>query len=66
MVGYVSDMGGSGARSPIWGISARRALWSLNSVGIAVVIVDSGCCVYVGIRSNQWSRGVLVGEYVGV
>jgi hypothetical protein len=59
-------MGGSGASSPIWGISASRALWSLYSVGIAVVIVGGGCCVSVGVRSNQWSRGVLVGEYVGV
>ena len=66
MVGYVSVMGESGASSPIRGISTRRALWSLNSVGIAVVIVGGGCRVFVGIRSNQWSRGVLFGVYVGV
>ena len=61
VVGYVSILGGSGASSPIWEISARRTLWSLNSVDIAVVIVCGGCYVSVGMRSNQWSRGVLVG-----
>ncbi len=39
MVGYVSALGGSGVSSPIWEISASRALWSLNFVDIAVVIV---------------------------
>ena len=58
-------MGGLGARSPTWGLSARRALWSLNSVGVAV-IVGGGCCAYVVMRINQWSRCVLVGVYVGV
>ena len=66
MVGYVFTMGGLGARSPIWGISARRALWSLNFVGIAVVMVGGGCCASVGMHINQWSRAVLVGVYVGV
>ena len=66
MVGYVLAMGGSGASSPVCGISASKAMWSLYSVGIAVVIVGGGYCVSVGIRSNQWSRGVLVGVYVGV
>jgi hypothetical protein len=66
VVGYVSAMVGSGARSLIWGISARKALWSLNSVGIAVVIVGGGCYASVGMRINQWSRFVLVGVYVGV
>jgi hypothetical protein len=54
---------GGGMRSPI---SARRALWSLNFVGIAVVTVGGGCCASVGMRINQWSKGVLVGVYVGV
>ncbi len=66
VVGYVSAGGGLGARTPIWGISAMRALWSLNSVGIAVLIVGGGCCASFGNRSNQWSKGVLVGVYVGV
>ena len=66
MVGYASATGGSGASYPIWGISASRALWSLYSVGIAVVIVGYGRCVSVGVRSSHWSRGVLVGEHVGV
>ena len=58
VVGYMSAMGESVASSSIWGISASRTLWSLNSVGIAVVIVGGGCCVVVGMRSSQWSRGV--------
>ena len=66
MVGYASVMRGAGARYPIWGISARRALWSLNSVGIVMVIVGVDCCACVGIRNNQWSKGVLVAVYVGV
>ncbi len=66
MVGYVSTMGGAGVRCPIWGISTRRALWSLNSVGIAVVVVGGVFCAFVGMRINQWSRGVLFGVYVGV
>ena len=66
MVGYVSAMGVSGARSPIWGIYARRALWSLNSVCCAVVEVGGSCCAIAGILMNQWSRGVLFGVYVGV
>jgi hypothetical protein len=66
VVGYVSVMGIWGARSPIWGISAGRALWSLNSVGIAVVVVCDGYCASVGMRTNLWSRSVLFGVYVGV
>ena len=66
MVGYVSVEGGSGARSPIWGISAKRAWVSLKSVGIAVVTAGDGCRASAGSRRSQWSRGVLVGVYVGV
>ena len=66
MVGYVSTIGEVGARSPIWGISTRRALWSLNSVGIAVVRAGGGCYASVGMRIKQWSKSVLVGVYVGV
>ncbi len=66
VVGYVSVEGGSGARSPIWGIPAKRAWWSLNSVGIAVVIAGGVCSASVGIRSSQWSRGVSGRVYVGV
>ena len=66
VVRYVSTMGGTGARSPIWGISARRALRSLNSVGNAVVIVAGGCFASVGMRMHQWSRGVFFGIYMGV
>ena len=51
--------------SPIWGISARRALWSLYSVR-SVVVVDFGWGISFGIRSSQWSIGELVGVYVGV
>jgi len=66
VVGYVSPMGEVGVKSQIWGISARRALWSLNSMGIAVVRVGGSCCASVGMRINQWSRGILVGVYVGL
>ena len=66
VMGYVYVMGIWGARSPIWGISARRALWSLNSVCIAVVMVGGGCCASVGMRINKWSRGALFEVYVGV
>ena len=51
--------------SPIWGISVRRALWSLYSVRIVVVVV-CGWGVSFGMRSSQWSIGELVGVYVGV
>ena len=57
----MSIMGGAGTRSPIWGISASRALWSLRSVGIAVVMVGGGCRASVGMRISQWSRGVFFG-----
>ena len=66
VVGYVSVEGGPGARSLVWGISAKRAWWSLNSVGIAVVIAGGVCNASVGSCSSQWSRGVSVGVYVGV
>ena len=66
VVGYVSTMGVWGMGSPIWGISARRALWSLYSVCIVVVVLGGGWRASVGMRINQWSKGVLVGVYVGV
>jgi hypothetical protein len=65
VVGYVSTMRVWGVGSPIWGISARRALWSLFSACIAVVVVGGGWRASVGMRINQWTRGVLVGVYVG-
>ena len=63
---YVSIVGGTGARSPIWGISARRALWFLNSMCSAVLEVGGGCCALVGLLMNPWSRIVWFGVYVGV
>jgi hypothetical protein len=66
VVGYMSAIGVWGVRSPIWGISAKRALWSLNSVCIAVVVVGGGCCASDGVRISQWSRGALFRVYVGV
>ena len=66
VVGYVSVEGGLGEGSPIWGISAKRAWWSLKSVGIAVVIAGVVRSASAGSRSSQWSKGVLVGAYVGV
>ena len=51
--------------SPIWGMSAKRALWSLYSVrSVVVAVCDWG--VSFGMRSSQWSIGELVGVYVGV
>ena len=35
VVGYVFAEGGLGVESPIWGSSAKRAWWSLYSVGSA-------------------------------
>ena len=64
MVGYVSTEGIWGLESPTWGISARRALWSLYSVRKVVVVVGRGTSV--GIRISQWSSGELVGMKVGV
>ncbi len=54
-------MGGS----PICGISAKRALWSLYYVCIVVVEVGAWWD-FVGIRMSQWSSGELVGVMVGV
>ena len=62
----MSVVGGSGGRSPIWGISAKRAWWSLNSVGMAVVVVGEAGRASSGSLSSQWSRGVFFGVYVGV
>ena len=45
--------GGSDARSPVWGISARRAWWSLNSVGIVVVVAGVACRASAGSLSSQ-------------
>ena len=65
-MGYVAVMGVWSVGSPIWGISARRALLSLYLVCIAVVVVGSGWLASIGMRIGQWSKGMLVGVYVGV
>jgi len=52
--------------SPIWDISAMRALWSLYSVLNVVVMVGRGWGDSYGMRISQWAKGVLVGVYVGV
>ena len=62
----MSATGVAGVRCPNWGISAKRALWSLNSVGIAVAVVDGVYCAFVDMRISQWSRGAFFGIYVGV
>ena len=64
MVGYASTEGACGLGSPIWGISARRALWSLYSVRKVVVVV--GRVTSVGMRRTQWSSAELVGVKVGM
>ena len=53
-----------GLGSPSCGISRSRAWWSLKSVRMIVVIVAGGFA-FVGMRSNQWSSGELVGVKVG-
>ncbi len=53
VVGYVFVVGGTGAGSPIWGMSAKRALWSLNSVSMAVVMADDICPASAGSRISQ-------------
>ena len=65
VVGYVSTLEVWGVGSPIWGMSARRALWSLYSVLNVVLVVGSGWRASFGMSISQWSRGVLVGVYVG-
>ena len=59
MVGYVSPERDWEGGSPICGISARRALWSLYFVCIVVVVVGAWCA-YVGIHISQWSSGEIV------
>ncbi len=53
--------------SPICGIEAMRAQWSLWVVGIVVIVVSAYMWVAVGgRRRSQWSSGVLDGRKVGV
>ena len=52
--------------SPTWAISARRASWSLYSVFDVLVMVGRGWGASYGMRIIQWSKGALVGVYVGV
>jgi len=65
VVRYGSTEGGWKLGSPIWGISARRALWSLYFVR-SVFVVVFGWGVSFGMRSSQWSIGDVVGVYIGV
>ena len=56
-----------GGVSPICGIEAMRAQWSLCVVGIVVIVVSAYMWVAVGgRRRSQWSSGVLDGRKVGV
>ena len=53
--------------SPICGIVAVRAQWSLWLVAVDVMVVSmSLCCAVFGRRNSHWSKGVLDGIYVGV
>ena len=53
--------------SPICGIEAMRAQWSLLFVGIGVMVVSTWFWLAVGgRRRSQWSSGVLDGRKVGV
>jgi hypothetical protein len=58
--------GGGGTGSLIWGISARRALWSLSFVRNVVEVVGGSWGASDGKRISQWSSGELVGMQVGV
>ena len=51
--------------SKIWGISVRRALWSLYYVR-SVVEGVCGWGVLFGTRISQWSNGELFGVFIGV
>ncbi len=62
VVGCVSTVGVWEMGSLIWGISARRALWSLYSVCNVVVVLGGGWRASFGMRISQWSNG----EFVGV
>ena len=56
-----------GGVSPICGIEAMRAQWSLLFVGIGVMVVSTWFWLAVGgRRRSQWSSGVLDGRKVGV
>ena len=56
-----------GGVSPICGIEAMRAQWSLWVVGIVVMVVSAYMWAVVGgRRRSQWSSGVLDGRKVGV
>ena len=56
-----------GGVSPICGIEAMRAQWSLWMVVIVVMVVSAYMWVVVGgRRRSQWSSGVLDGRKVGV
>jgi len=53
VVGYVSTAGGWEVGSPMWGISARRALWSLYSVRSVVVVEGGSWGASFGMRISQ-------------
>ena len=56
-----------GGESPICGIEAMRAQWSLWVVGSVVMVVSAYVWMAVGgRRRSQWSSGVLDGRKVGV
>jgi hypothetical protein len=53
--------------SPIWGIDIDKARWSLWLVSEAVMVASVDWkCADGGRRRSRWSRGELVGMYVGV
>jgi hypothetical protein len=53
VVGYVSTEEGWEMGSPTWGISARRALWSLYYVCSVVVVVGGNLGASFGMRISQ-------------
>jgi len=51
--GYVSTERGWEVWSPIWGISAKRAFWSLCSMRSVVVVVGGNWGVSFGMRISK-------------
>ena len=67
LLGLVMLGQGGELSSPIFGMCAVSALWSLYFVSVAVVVARSQWeCSRGGRRMSQWSSGEAVGVMVGV
>jgi hypothetical protein len=68
LVGMLGRVGGECVvKSPIWGMCVVRVRWSLW-LGSVVVMVASFRweCAKGGRRRSRWSKGELLGMYVGM